>query len=524
MADEELPPSFEPGTGRRIPGRTGPSPAERAASGRGTPTSPRPGVPARPPSGARAPEAPTRAPLPPRQQATPPGRAPFGRTTPAPGRTSTTPGERSPGSAGPERAAAEPLPGVARPIPVQRPASGPGRPTAPARGSRTDPAVGATRAVPLSGAAPGRPGVSARPGGAQPVAAGAGGNRPTVGRPLAGTAGGGPGGPGRPATTGVPDRPVSRSTHRRRRIVLAAVIALVLLLAWPVGLLIWANGRIQHVEALSGAAATPGVTYLLAGSDSRADGAIEDTTTTGQRTDTIMLLTAPANGTPSLVSLPRDTYVDIPGVGPGKLNAAFAYGGAPLLVQTVEQLTGITVDHYVEVGMGGVVSIVDGVGGVELCWDSDVDDVDSGMVWTAGCHEVNGTDALAFARMRKSDPTGDIGRGQRQQQVIQAVMGKLKGPSLLEPGRQLNLVRVATDNLVTDPDTGILALGRMALTFRNATGPGGFRGAPPIADSDYRPGDLGSTVLLDEAAAPVFWQQVLDGTLPTQTEQEEQAG
>lgn len=295
---------------------------------------------------------------------------------------------------------------------------------------------------------------------------------------------------------------------------------LVLLLVWPIGLVVWADGRMQHTDALSELPNTPGTTYLLAGSDSRSDGTLVGDPTQGARTDTIMLLTAPGDGTSSLVSLPRDTLVDIPGYGQNKLNAAYSFGGAPLLVETVEGLTGITVDHYVEIGMGGVESIVDAVGGVNLCWDSDVDDPESGMVWAAGCHDTDGAGALAFARMRKSDPTGDIGRGLRQQQVIQAVTAKLRGPSLLLPWEQVPLITAGTDALVTDPGTGVVPLGRMALTFRKATGPDGFRGSPPIADPDYRPGDLGSTVLLDEAGAELFWQQVLDGTLATQAEQD----
>lgn len=303
----------------------------------------------------------------------------------------------------------------------------------------------------------------------------------------------------------------------RRRLLILAVV-LVLLLAWPVGLVIWADGKLQHVDALDDRPATPGTTYLLAGSDSRDDGAIIDPTTVGARTDTVMLLTAPSNGTSSLVSIPRDTVVNVPGHGLAKLNAAYAYGGPQALVTAVEDLTGITIDHYVEIGMAGVQDIVNAVGGVNLCWDADVDDPQSEMYWTAGCHDVDGAQALAFARMRKSDPTGDFGRGLRQQMVIQAVVSKVRGPGLLLPSTQVKLISAATDSLTTDPGTGIIDLAQMALTFRNATGPNGFRGAPPIGDPDYRGDGLGSTVLLDPDQAPLFWQQVLDGTLPTAAE------
>ncbi len=317
-----------------------------------------------------------------------------------------------------------------------------------------------------------------------------------------------------PAPGSTAPRPPSRATVRRRRLAAGLALVLVLLLAWPIGLLVWANGKVQHVDAISDAPGTPARVYLLAGSDSRADGAIPDGTQ-GQRTDTIMLLTVPSSGTTSLISLPRDTYVDIPGHGPGKLNASFSYGGAPLLVQTVEQLTGMKVDHYVEIGMAGVEQLVDAVGGVELCLDYDVDDPNSELVWTAGCHVVDGRTALAFSRMRYSDPLGDIGRTQRQQQLISAVSHQVATPStVLSPARQVDLIRAGTGVLVVDQETGIVDLARMAVAFRAATGPSGVRGTPPIGDNDYRPGGLGSTVLLDEAALPPFLQQVQDGTLP----------
>ncbi|TGJ98130.1 LytR family transcriptional regulator [Actinotalea fermentans ATCC 43279 = JCM 9966 = DSM 3133] len=289
--------------------------------------------------------------------------------------------------------------------------------------------------------------------------------------------------------------------------------ALVLLLAWPIGLLVWANGKIQHVDALSDASGTPGQTYLLAGSDARGEGISEDGTE-GARTDTIMVLHKPSSGPAALISLPRDTFAEVPGKGAAKLNAAYSWGGAPLLVQTVEGLTGLTVDHYVEIGFGGVEGIVDAVGGVELCLDYDVDDPRSELVWTAGCHPADGHTALAFSRMRYADVQGDIGRAERQRQVIGAVSAKAADKSLLlKPWAQVSLLDAGLASMVVDQRTGIIDLGRMALAFREANGPEGVTGTPPISDPDYRPGGIGSTVRLDPDLGPVFWTDVRDGTL-----------
>ncbi|GAB3172784.1 hypothetical protein GCM10027059_42770 [Myceligenerans halotolerans] len=314
-------------------------------------------------------------------------------------------------------------------------------------------------------------------------------------------------------------RPAPRPGRPRRkgRGKLVAIVVVLALVAWPVGLLIWANGKIQHVDALSGAAGTPGTTYLIAGSDARGSGGINDSTT-GARTDTILLLHQPASGPTALISLPRDTYAEIPGVGMQKLNAAYAFGGPELLVETVEGLSGLTIDHYAEVGFGGVSDIVDAVGGVELCYDREVDDPKSRMKWEPGCHQVNGEEALAFSRMRYQDPEGDIGRAKRQRQVIAKVGQAIKDPALLvDPVKQVSLADAGLGSLAVDQDTGVIDLAFLAVRFQSANGEDGVTGTPPIASLGYNPGNgVGSTVLLgpeDEVAQ--FWTDLREGNLET---------
>jgi transcriptional regulator len=274
------------------------------------------------------------------------------------------------------------------------------------------------------------------------------------------------------------------------------------------------SSRLHRVDALSGAADTPGETWLIVGSDAR-DAAVTDDTE-GARSDSIMLLHKAPNGQASLTTLPRDTYVEIPGYGGDKINAAYSYEGPALTVRTVEKLTGLTIDHYVEVGMNGVAQLVDAVGGISVCLDYDVDDADSGLVWDTSrgtCQEVDGTKALAYSRMRKSDPTGDIGRGLRQRAVISAVVSKaMNVGTLLNPFRQDSLVDAGTQALTVDRQTTVPSLARMVMAFRSASHDG-LTGAPPIESLDYEPGGIGAAVLLKDTTAPGFFEALRNGTL-----------
>jgi len=275
----------------------------------------------------------------------------------------------------------------------------------------------------------------------------------------------------------------------------------------------WVDSRLIHVDALSGAPNTPGDTYLIVGSDSRAGWANDGTV--GARTDTIILLHKPVHGPVALISIPRDSYVEIPGHGKNKINAAFAFGGAPLLVQTVEQLTGLTIDRYFEVGFLGVADVVDALGGVDLCYDKDVNDPRSTLVWTAGCHHADGATALAFARMRYSDPLGDIGRTQRQQQLISAVAKKALSPStLLNPFAVVRDIDAGLNSFSVSKGTRALDLARAASVFAAARGEGAVTGTPPLSTLDHRVDGVGSTVLLDPKKIEAFWRNIADGDLP----------
>jgi len=283
---------------------------------------------------------------------------------------------------------------------------------------------------------------------------------------------------------------------------LVLVAVLLLVLAWPIGLVLWANGQINHTDALSGAPSTPGTTFLLASSDARDPGQQPDVS--GARADTVMVLHQPESGPTALISIPRDSNVAIPGRGTNRINAAFAWGGPRLLVQTVEQLTGLTIDHYVEIGFHGVEDIVNAVGGVHLCLDMNVNEPHSQLVWEAGCHDADGTTALAFSRMRYADPRGDIGRTERQQQVIGAIGSQIADPGLvLRPGEQVSLISAGLGAITTDERSGVIDLGRMALAFRAATGPDGITGTPP----------LGAHWQLDANQGPAFWESIRNGTL-----------
>jgi LCP family protein required for cell wall assembly len=199
----------------------------------------------------------------------------------------------------------------------------------------------------------------------------------------------------------------------------------------------------------------------------------------GLNTDTMILVHVPADGSrASFVSFPRDSYVQIPGHGKDRLNAAYAYGyqsagadadksakeaaGSQLLVQTISQLTGLQIDHYAEVDLLGFFNLATVVGGVEVNLCRAVDDrAYSGAFFPAGVQTISGADALKFVRQRHNigNTSTDFDRIKRQQVFIAGVLRKLLSEDvLLDLGKQRQLVQAAAESLTVDQSLNLLQL------------------------------------------------------------------
>lgn len=307
-----------------------------------------------------------------------------------------------------------------------------------------------------------------------------------------------------------------------RRVLVAVLLVLVLLAGYGTGLYFWADQRLRTTEAFGDGGDRPeggkGTDWLLVGSDSRADLTPEQRKQLhvgndgGLNTDTIMILHYGDSG-PYLVSIPRDSYVAIPGHGRGKINSAYSMGGAKLLTRTVEQATGLRLDHYAEISFLGLVDVVDSIGGVRICVpDGGLHDEKSGADFDAGCQHMDGVQALQFARARYSDPQGDLGRVKRQRELVDAIADKALGPSVaLPPWKLIPFVRTTLDALTVDTGTGVGALASMGLKVRGLAG----TATVPVASEPYVPG-AGDVVQWDRAKAlQLFTALKNDTAIPT---------
>jgi LCP family protein required for cell wall assembly len=301
--------------------------------------------------------------------------------------------------------------------------------------------------------------------------------------------GGGPGGPDDPY--GPRPRP-----NWRRRIKWTALTLVTLLIVVSIGTYFWADSKLNRDVDLSKVIDRPeagaGTNYLIVGSDSREGLSDEEKkklrtgSAEGKRTDSMMILHTGDNG-PTLISLPRDSDVEIPTfVGsesgktfPGtgrhvKLNAAYAEDGPELLVRTVEFNTGLHIDHYVEIGFAGFANIVDSVGGVEIeIPKGGMKDTKSGANFEAGPQTLNGEQALAFVRTRYALAGSDLDRTKNQQKFLAALANQTATPStVLNPFKLYPTMGAGLDTLVVDKDMSLFDLADMFWAMKGVTGGG----------------------------------------------------
>ena len=296
------------------------------------------------------------------------------------------------------------------------------------------------------------------------------------------------------------------------------------------------SGAIHRIDVFSSLNKRPdkpttALNYLLVGSDTRVgltkaqSKALRVGTTAsaaGARSDTMLLVhISKARDKATIISIPRDSLVTIPAhqspfnkdktvaAAPGKMNSAFAWGGAPLLIQTIENETGVRIDHYVEIGFAGFAGMVDSLGGIEVCSKKNINDAKSHLVMSAGIHTLNGVDALKYVRTRDFDGMGDLGRMQRQQQFMSAVLRKVTSSgTLLNPVKLVNFFDAAIATVKTDSQLNSSDLLTLAKQLKNLSASKVRTLTIPLGNANAFVTGLGSVVIWDKTLAPDLFNRL----------------
>jgi len=302
------------------------------------------------------------------------------------------------------------------------------------------------------------------------------------------------------------------------------------------------NANINRLSGVLGR--LPGVTqpaapprgaqnYLLVGSDSRTGTNGVGTQgvgagfVAGQRSDTVILahLYGGDSDQVQLISFPRDSYVQIPahpdpktGVGRAahrdKLNAAFADGGPKLLINTITQLTGLPIQHFLQIDFTGFKGMVNALGGVDVCLSRAAKEHNSQIDLSAGHHHINGDVALSFVRQRYGLPNGDIDRIKRQQYFLASLVRKLvSAGTLLNPFKLTGFLSVATSSLQVDENLSVNDLKNLALRLRGFSAGGVLFSTVNIADIGGRVHGA-DVVLLDDTKNAVLFDQLRQDRAP----------
>lgn len=260
-------------------------------------------------------------------------------------------------------------------------------------------------------------------------------------------------------------------------------------------------------------AGTP-VTFLVLGTDSRTSaGDPTQWVAGGQRTDVILLVHLAADGRAAqVVSIPRDSWVDIPGHGEAKINAAYSYGGPTLLIQTVEQLTGVRVDHFAVTDFESFAELTDALGGVRLTLGEDL--VDRGrLVAPAGEQVLSGEEALVYVRQRKNLARGDFDRVQRHQAWMRAILEQVwTSGTLNSPSRAYSFLETVARSVAVDDGLTTPAMFDLAMRARSLR-PGDVDFLTVPIDGIGASDDGQSIVLLDRPAFDDLMAAVREDTV-----------
>ncbi|MFB6635589.1 LCP family protein [Streptomyces sp. NPDC056362] len=240
-------------------------------------------------------------------------------------------------------------------------------------------------------------------------------------------------------------------------------------------------------------------------------------------TDTVMLVhISEDRERASVVSLPRDSYAEMPEhtdltsgrkhkAHPVKLNAAYAEGGPGLTVRTVESMTGVKIDHYLEVDFTSFMRTVDAVGGVQICTARPLKDSYTGLDLSPGTHELDGGQALQYVRSRHIDGAADIGRMQRQQRFLAALVDRVTdGGVLLNPVRFREVATTMLGSVRADEEFGTDQLLALAKAMHGFTPASSEFVSVPIGDMSFPVKGIGSTVKWDAAKAQRLFQALRD--------------
>jgi LCP family protein required for cell wall assembly len=211
-----------------------------------------------------------------------------------------------------------------------------------------------------------------------------------------------------------------------------------------------------------------------------------------------------------LISIPRDLYVPIPGHDRDKINAAFAYGGLPLVIRTIEGFTDVHIDHLALIDFAGFQAVTDALGGVDLYIEQTITSIHKPFrKFTKGMNHLNGTEALDYVRQRYQFADGDIGRARHQQQFLKAVMDKAASSGTLSNPIKLNsFLQAVTKAMTVDKD---FSLTDMALEFHNLRGTDLTFLTSPFSGFDTIDGQ--SVVLSDRQKAVALYRAVVNDTV-----------